>query len=69
VYIIALCSSINTTTFFSLYVHCCPVLDLTGLFCSAELDRAVSGILKARANGNKSSYACVSVSMKYGGGR
>jgi hypothetical protein len=29
VYIIALCSSINTTTFFSLYVRCCPVLDLT----------------------------------------
>jgi hypothetical protein len=29
VYIIALCSFINTTTFFSLYVHCCPVLDLT----------------------------------------
>jgi hypothetical protein len=29
VYIIALCSSINRTTFFSLYVHCCPVLDLT----------------------------------------
>jgi hypothetical protein len=29
VYIIALCSSINTTIFFSLYVHCCPVLDLT----------------------------------------
>jgi hypothetical protein len=29
VYIIALCSSINTTTFFSLYVRCCPALDLT----------------------------------------
>jgi hypothetical protein len=40
-----------------------------GLFCSAELDRAVSGILRARANENRSSYACVSVSMKYGGGR
>jgi hypothetical protein len=34
VYIIALCSSINTTTFFSLYVHCCPVLDLTELISS-----------------------------------
>jgi hypothetical protein len=31
VYIIALCSSINTTTFFSLYVRGCPVLDLTAL--------------------------------------
>jgi GTP-binding protein EngB required for normal cell division len=29
VYIITPCSSINTTTFFSLYVRCCPVLDLT----------------------------------------
>jgi hypothetical protein len=29
VYIIALCSSFNTTTFFSLHVSCCPVLDLT----------------------------------------
>jgi hypothetical protein len=29
VYIIALCSSSNRTTFFSLYVYCCPVLDLT----------------------------------------
>jgi hypothetical protein len=29
VYIIALCSSINTTTFFSLCVRCCPVKDLT----------------------------------------
>jgi hypothetical protein len=28
VYIIALCSSINTTTFFSLYI--CPVPDPTG---------------------------------------
>jgi hypothetical protein len=28
VYIIAHCSSLNRTTFFSLYV-CCPVLDLT----------------------------------------
>jgi hypothetical protein len=27
-YIIALCSSINTTTFFSLDVRCCPVPDL-----------------------------------------
>jgi hypothetical protein len=29
VYIIAHCSSLNRTTFFSLYVRCCPVLDLT----------------------------------------
>jgi hypothetical protein len=30
VYIIAHCSSLNRTTFFSLYV-CCPVLDLTDM--------------------------------------
>jgi hypothetical protein len=41
VYIIALCSSINTTTFFSLYVRCCLVLDLTAdktLRCPADED-------------------------------
>jgi hypothetical protein len=34
VYIITPCSSINTTTFFSLYVRCCPVLDLTRSYLS-----------------------------------
>jgi hypothetical protein len=29
VYRIAHCSSLNRTTFFSLHVRCCPVLDLT----------------------------------------
>jgi hypothetical protein len=40
VYIIARCSSINTTTFFSLCVRCCPVKDLTGIY-ELECCRAV----------------------------
>jgi hypothetical protein len=39
VYIIALCSSINTITFFSLYVRCCPLKDLTLLMtCRIRCD-------------------------------
>jgi hypothetical protein len=37
VYIIALCSSIYTTTFFSLYVRCCPVLNLTSYTIAKSL--------------------------------
>jgi hypothetical protein len=34
VYIIAHCSSLNRRTFFSLYLRCCPVLDLTASLAS-----------------------------------
>jgi hypothetical protein len=43
VYIIAHCSSLNRTTFFSLYV-CCPVLDLTPLTQEGGLSRSVTGL-------------------------
>jgi hypothetical protein len=44
VYIIALCSSINTTTFFSLDVRCCPVLDLTQGFLPKSNKSSLDGL-------------------------